>query len=204
MNDPAREKRRAAVQAFKRQGILEAAEAVFLEDGLDGATVRAIAKTAGCAAGTVYLHFQTKEDIYAALLGESLDRLRAWIEQKVEAAQEGGPGEEALGAFYLYYAAHPRELDLGLYLFQGAQRRGLSKSLDTRLNGQLEDCLTPIMVFLQEFKGWPVSRSRQVVLDLVSHMVGCLILENTGRLKALGGKGRDIIERRVTGLLAEY
>jgi len=203
VSDPARAKRRAAVQAFKRQGILDAAEAVFLEDGLDSATIRAIAKKAGCAAGTVYLHFQTKEDIYAALLGESLERLKNWIEQKVEAAQAGGAAEEALGAFYLYYAAYPRELDLGLYLFQGAQRRGLSKALDARLNGQLEDCLMPMMAFLQEARGWPAARARQAVLDLVSHMVGCLILENTGRLKALGGKGPDIIERRVAGLLAE-
>jgi transcriptional regulator, TetR family len=43
----ARQGRRAAVKAFKREAILKAARSVFSRDGLDGATLRAIAAEAG-------------------------------------------------------------------------------------------------------------------------------------------------------------
>ncbi|MFN3401393.1 MAG: helix-turn-helix domain-containing protein, partial [Ferrovibrio sp.] len=60
--------RREAVRAFKREAILQAARKIFARDGLDGATLRAIAAEAGIAVGTVYLHYPAKEALYAELL----------------------------------------------------------------------------------------------------------------------------------------
>ena len=45
--DTAKLKRRGAVKAFKREAILQAARTIFARDGLDGATLRAIAAEAG-------------------------------------------------------------------------------------------------------------------------------------------------------------
>jgi len=60
-----------------------------------------------------------------------------------------------------------------------------------------------IVEYLKSLKGWSPERSRAAVLDLVSHMVGCLILENTGRFQSLGGNGAEIISQRVDDLLEE-
>lgn len=82
----------------RRDDILEAAAAVFVERGFDAATTREIGERAGVLSGSLYHHFETKEemlfalvrDVYAGVLssleslseapGNGADRLRALIE----------------------------------------------------------------------------------------------------------------------------
>lgn len=54
----------------KRQQILDSAVAVFAEKGFYNAKVTDIAHKAGVAHGTVYLYFQTKEDILIQIFEE--------------------------------------------------------------------------------------------------------------------------------------
>jgi AcrR family transcriptional regulator len=56
----------------KRRQILEAAERVFRSKGLSKATTREIARDAGCAEGTLYLHFHDRLDLFCAVLDECL------------------------------------------------------------------------------------------------------------------------------------
>ena len=112
--DRARTRRRAELDGFKRDRILAAAREVFAGRDLENTTIRRIAAAAGYVAGTLYLHFNSKEAIYAALVRESLVRLDA----AVETAGAQGVGA-ALFSFYGYYAENADELDLGLYLFSG-------------------------------------------------------------------------------------
>ncbi|HQX08256.1 MAG TPA: helix-turn-helix domain-containing protein, partial [Zoogloea sp.] len=127
--DP-RSQRRQAVSDLKRQMILDAAERIFQQDGLDGAHMRAIAKEAGYTVSALYKYYASKEEIYADLLAASLDRLHAAVES-------AAPAEAALAlrlrsrarGFFDFYLAHPRELDLGFYLFRGLQPLGLNPEL---------------------------------------------------------------------------
>ena len=77
--DP-RSQRRQAVSDLKRQMILDAAERIFQQDGLDGAHMRAIAREAGYTVSALYKYYASKEEIYADLLAASLDRLHAAVE----------------------------------------------------------------------------------------------------------------------------
>lgn len=54
-----------------RQRLLDAAARVFARDGLTGATTRAIAKEAGVNEVTLFRHFQTKDRLLAAVVGEN-------------------------------------------------------------------------------------------------------------------------------------
>lgn len=54
-----------------RQSIVDAAHDVFLEKGFHASSMRQIAKRAGLAVGGIYNHFDSKEDIFAAII---LDR----------------------------------------------------------------------------------------------------------------------------------
>ncbi len=58
-----RERRKTA----RRDAILAAARKVFAQKGYDGATIADIARAAGVAAGTVYLYYASKIDLFAAL-----------------------------------------------------------------------------------------------------------------------------------------
>lgn len=63
-------RRRDEAKALFRDGILDAAEAIFAERGFQAARMQDIAERARIAVGTVYNHFDEKEDILHALLEE--------------------------------------------------------------------------------------------------------------------------------------
>lgn len=52
----------------KRNQILTGAREVFLERGFDAASMGDIARAAGVSKGTLYVYFQNKEDLFAALV----------------------------------------------------------------------------------------------------------------------------------------
>lgn len=54
----------------KRRQILEGARKVFLAQGFDGASMGEIAKVAGVSKGTLYVYFDSKESLFAALTTE--------------------------------------------------------------------------------------------------------------------------------------
>lgn len=58
----------------RRDVILDAAIQVFGEKGFDGASVADIAEAAGLGKGTMYLYFESKEDIFSAILAEQVYR----------------------------------------------------------------------------------------------------------------------------------
>jgi AcrR family transcriptional regulator len=53
-----------------RRRIVEAADALIREHGLAGATTREIARAAGCAEGSIYVHFEDKIDLVIAVVVE--------------------------------------------------------------------------------------------------------------------------------------
>jgi AcrR family transcriptional regulator len=59
-------------QTGLRTKILDAAERVIRTRGIGGATTREIARSAGCAEGSLYNHFPCKEDLVMAVFVERL------------------------------------------------------------------------------------------------------------------------------------
>jgi AcrR family transcriptional regulator len=63
----------------KRRQILSGAREVFLDRGFDAASMGDIARAAGVSKGTLYVYFQNKEDLFAALVAsectETAERL---------------------------------------------------------------------------------------------------------------------------------
>lgn len=58
----------------KRDQILGGAREVFLASGFDGASMGEIARQAGVSKGTLYVYFESKEDLFAALVTEECKR----------------------------------------------------------------------------------------------------------------------------------
>ncbi len=205
MSDARRAERRAAIRGFRRAQLLEAAHGVFMERGLDGATMRAIAESAGCAVGTLYLHFADKEAMYAAILEDSLDELAASVRAAGEAAETPEARARAtLGGMFAYYADRPDELEMGLYLFGGARRRGLGPEIDRRLNRRLEATIELMIRALADLRpGAGPERLRLEVGGVLAETVGALILQSTGRLRLLGIEARTLMDRRVGDLVGE-
>jgi AcrR family transcriptional regulator len=62
----------------RRNAVILAASELFLETGFFDVSMSMIAKRAGVAKGTIYIYFETKEEIFLSLL---LDELKVWFEQ---------------------------------------------------------------------------------------------------------------------------
>ena len=195
--------RQKAVSDLKRGLILDAARKVFEADGLDGASLRAIAAAAGYTPAALYFHFESKEAIYAEVLRDSLARLGQTVIRATSRAKT--PVERLRGsamAFFRYYADNPRDLDLGFYLFRGGMKpHGLGKERDEFLNAALEAALQPIADAAQTL-GAPREDAKLLMVDTFAHAAGLLLLAHTGRIRMFGASAPNLMERYVEGTIA--
>lgn len=65
---PDRESRKKQIAAKRREQILNAALEVFIQKGFTAATVPEIARLAGVAAGTIYLYYPGKRELFIAVI----------------------------------------------------------------------------------------------------------------------------------------
>ena len=71
---------RAQVAATKQAHILKAASAVFAQKGFHAATIRDVARAAGVADGTIYLHFENKGALLMGLFAQMAEEVRSGID----------------------------------------------------------------------------------------------------------------------------
>lgn len=200
--DAAKAERQRSVNDLKRQMILDAARTVFESAGLEGASIRAIAKRAGYTPGAIYFHYPSKEEIYGDLLSQSLERLHARIRDGMKGAEK--PAERlAAGALALfdYYSENPRDLDLGFYLFNGMRPQGLTRELNTKLNRQLRAILGELEAVLWHLGASGPDAARETAA-LFSHEVGLLLMMHTGRIRIFGLAARPLMEDYIRLLIA--
>ena len=194
--------RQQAQTDSRRAGVLDAARAVFERLGIEGASIREIAKQAGYTPGAIYSYFDSKEAIYAALMTASLARLNDAVD-----AAGGNDFSAALqlqakaSAWFGFYAANPRDLDLGFYLVHGMQPRGLNLELNVQLNDRLHDALRPCQDALQAM-GLSAEAALRENTALFAHGVGLLLLQHTGRIRMFGQDAPDLFDAYVKGLVA--
>ena len=194
--------RRKAVSDHKRELILDAARKVFEADGLEGASLRAIAGAAGYTPAALYFHFESKEAIYAEVLKGSLADLEQAVNRSV--ARTKTPVDRlraAAMAFFRYYSDNPRDLDLGFDLFRGGMKpHGLGKERDDVLNAALESALRPIAEAALAL-GARREEARSLMADIFAHAAGLLLLAHTGRIRMFGASALNLMDRFVEGAI---
>lgn len=73
---------RDEARSLYRNAILHAAEETFADKGFHAARIQDIAERGGFAVGTVYKHFEQKEDVLRALMLERMDKMHAELEER--------------------------------------------------------------------------------------------------------------------------
>jgi len=196
--------RQKAVRDLKRGLILDAARKVFEADGLDGASLRAIAAAAGYTPAALYFHFESKEAIYADVLRGSLANLGQAVARAIARAKTPADRLRAAAmAFFRYYADNPRDLDLGFYLFRGGMKpHGLGKERDEMLNAALAAALHPIAEAAQAL-GAGRDEARMLMVETFAHAAGLLLLAHTGRIRMFGASAPNLMERFIEKAIAE-
>ncbi len=130
----------ARSRAETRRRLVAAATELFAAEGLHGATSARIARRAGVAAGTFYLHFEDKKALFAEIAATALAELRA---RQLEASRGlADPRAElrARTAELLRFAEANRELVQVLF-GRGGEAGGVGDEVLAALESELEERL---------------------------------------------------------------
>lgn len=86
-----------------RNRLLEAAEIEFGEKGFHEAAISGITQRAGVALGTFYTYFDSKQEIFAALVSFMSERTRHWVAVRVAGAADRLAAERLGLAAYIEF-----------------------------------------------------------------------------------------------------
>lgn len=104
---------RSAQKADTRAALLEAGRACFAEAGFDGTTLAQVARRAGVAVGTVYVHFPDKATLLTHALHDDLDGALAKARRTLP---KGGARAKLLHFARALYAHYATDLPLSRVL----------------------------------------------------------------------------------------
>jgi AcrR family transcriptional regulator len=124
--------RRAREKAQRRREILDAARREFFERGFHRPTVDDVAARAEVSKGTIYLYFESKEEILAHLLLEGLELLVTEMEAACEPALATPPEctLESLANTYLQFCqSHPNYFRLIMAFDRGRFEESITREL---------------------------------------------------------------------------
>jgi AcrR family transcriptional regulator len=145
----------------RREQIIDAAIELFSETGFAGTTTRRLAEAAGISEAALYLHFETKEALYQAIIRRKAHEHEEFAE-RLRAAASHGPermfrevassmleihtrdkaflrlllfsGLEQHALFRMFFEAQSRECGETLHGYiEGLQRQGVFRACDPRL-----------------------------------------------------------------------
>lgn len=86
-----------------RERLLEAAEFEFGEKGFHDAAISGITQRAGVALGSFYTYFDSKQEIFAALVTYMSERTRQWVGERVAGAPDRLAAERLGLAAYIEF-----------------------------------------------------------------------------------------------------
>ena len=142
--------RREREKQQRRDDILNTARTVFFDKGFRDTTIDDIARAAELSRGTIYLYFESKEEIYATVLEEGLDILYTLIKDAYRA--ENDPlanllaGHDAFMRFHDEYTHHYNVLMLDKMQIEDV----LPPALKARMNDNFTKIAEWLMMVLQE------------------------------------------------------
>lgn len=139
--------RREREKDERRRDILDQAKAIFRRNGYSGTTMRQIASACELAAGTIYLHYRDKNELFAELVIEGHDLLIKRLEKALGPTLGRDSGERMTDAFIDFAVAYPEYFELMFFVAQREGRGVLDVVEDTfsdtylRLKKQQQRCL---------------------------------------------------------------
>lgn len=92
--------RKEQEREIRRQDIMDAAEELFIRNGIENTTMNQIANRAEYTKKTLYTYFPSKDDIYVAIMLRAIDRHHQSYQDAIDQA---GTGYEKLYAFADHY-----------------------------------------------------------------------------------------------------
>jgi len=101
-NESPKKQRKERQRKIRRDHIISVAEQAFIDNGFDDAKVDQIAHDAGYTKATIYNYFESKDDLYAAVLGKTYQRMHETLETYLNQS-ESSYEIQTMGEAYLSF-----------------------------------------------------------------------------------------------------
>ena len=181
-----------------RELVLAAARRVFLAKGYAGATVDAIADEAGFSKGVVYSQFESKADLFLALLDRRIDERAARNEALARAGGDTFASVLELGA--RLRRDEPEWALLVVEFRAHAARDAVLNERYARAHARTVDRLARLLDGVFERQGVPPAVPSRTAAELVLALASGAVLERTADPDALPVASVVEMMRRAVGL----
>jgi len=101
------QERKEREKEHRRDEIVDAAQAVFFEKGLQNSTMDEIAEAAELSKGTLYLYYKSKEDLYLSVMMRGLGVLRVMFAHSISQSANPIDALQRIGdTYYRFFLEH--------------------------------------------------------------------------------------------------
>lgn len=123
----------------RREEILNAAQQVFFEKGLQNSTMDEIAELAELSKGTLYLYYGSKEDLYLAVMLRGFDILHEQIAEVEKQTPQPAEAMWLMGkAYYDFFEKHRNFFRMFHFLQYPGLHKQVSPEMMESCNGQTQ------------------------------------------------------------------
>ena len=139
--------RRAEKKQLSRRKILDAAREVFFRDGFMAANLDEVAQKAGVAKGTLYRYFESKAELYVAVLVHNADAFVERMQQTIDPVLSPDEQIRRIGLFYFKHYCENREY---FRIFCAIENQRLIGELPEKLVRAVTDVWTRCLQILSD------------------------------------------------------
>jgi AcrR family transcriptional regulator len=167
-------------KAQRRTQLLQAAKDVFAEKGYHTATMADVARSAQVSYGSVYWYFDSKDELFRALMSDCEMALRDHVGTALQTTPDTGdpaaPFRAAVQAAFEFFEADPPLVKL---LFRDAQTLG--RGIETHLVGIYEGFISDIerIVVPAQAAGAVIDAPPRMVAFSIAALVGQIALRRS-------------------------
>lgn len=162
--------RKPVLEGGRRDQMTAAAQELFLSQGYDATTVRAITRRVGCEVGLFYYYFKDKSDVFDRVMAGLLAPLEDGLGQAVSGVERNPC--RGLQLVYAAFAKGSAELQSKL----GDQTHWtVQKALEGRMLEALENAIRQTVALLTRL-GAKFVPEPEMTVELLSHGLGHLLL----------------------------
>jgi AcrR family transcriptional regulator len=147
------QERKAREKQARQEAILKVAQKIFLSKGLEQTTIDDIAAKAELSKGTIYLYFQSKENLYISVFLRGLDTL---IEQfqamtdRFETTPADALIREMRDIYYTFFREYPEYFYIHSLLYHGRIKDKITPELWDLSHQKMKECLLVVAAMIQK------------------------------------------------------
>jgi TetR/AcrR family transcriptional regulator len=147
------QERKAREKHARQEAILKAARKIFFAKGLEQATIDDIAEKAELSKGTIYLYFQSKEELYLSVFLKGLDMLTEQfqhLQQQIGAVRPDELIRTGRDIYYTFFTEYPEYFYLNLLLYHGRIKDKIDPQIWQLPHQKVEICLRVVADIIQK------------------------------------------------------